>query len=172
MKSIYKAIIIFLTITGVSSILINFSDFQFKSIDYFDKHGWFFLFFLTFFPRLSLFIAGVFGNIAFGGLFWWLGFFFAPRFLVATLATVSYWNTNQILVIISWLVAIGGESSEKVMITRTVSGPRRYAQYSDGETFETQYSTNDSQSYRSTTNFGKIKNNDSDIIEAEFKVKE
>jgi hypothetical protein len=38
--------------------------------------------------------------------------------LVAILATVSYWNTNKVLVIISWLMAIGGESSEKYFIHR------------------------------------------------------
>ncbi len=161
MKTLYKSLIIFLTITGVSSILLNFSDFQLKNIDYFDKHGWFFLVCLAFFPRLSLFVAGLFSNIAFGGIFWWLGFFFAPRFLVATLATISYWNTNKVLVIISWLVALGGESSEKVMITRRMSGgPKRYAHY-EGKTFE-------ASSHREESNT----NHNSNVVEVEYKVKE
>lgn len=166
MKTLYKSLIIFLTITGVSSILLNFSDFQLKNIDYFDKHGWFFLICLAFFPRLSLFVAGVFNNIAFGGIFWWLGFFFAPRFLVATLATVSYWNTNKILVILSWLVALGGESSEKVMISRRMSGaPKRYANY-EGKTFEAEGS-----GFQETRN-NSYSNNNSGVVEVEYKVKE
>lgn len=166
MKTLYKSLIIFLTITGVSSIMLNFSDFQLKNIDYFDKHGWFFLVCLAFFPRLSLFVAGVFSNIAFGGIFWWLGFFFAPRFLVATLATVSYWNTNKILVIISWLVALGGESSEKVMISRRMSGgPKRYANY-DGKTFEA--NSNGFNESRSNS----YSNQNNGVVEVEYKVKE
>ncbi len=47
---------------------------------------------------------------------WWLAWIITPRFLVAYLATVAYWQTNPILVAIAWLVALGGESSEKTVV--------------------------------------------------------
>lgn len=78
-------------------------------MNFWDHHGVFFLIFITLFPRLTL----LFSSVAFGGIFWWIGFFFAPRILVAVLATLSYAQTNPILVIMSWVVAISGESSEK-----------------------------------------------------------
>ena len=111
-----------------------------KSYDYFDKHGWIFLFSIAFFPRLTLLVSGLLvGSIQFGGLVWWLGFFFAPRILVAVLATASYWNQNPVLVIISWLIALGGESSEKFMITRRMRSPQRYDQGFSGSTIEAEY---------------------------------
>lgn len=47
-----------------------------------------------------------------------------PRFLIAYLATVAYWQTNPILVVIAWLVALGGESSEKTAFIRRGSSFR------------------------------------------------
>lgn len=35
---------------------------------------------------------------------------------MAVLATITYWNQNPFLVVISWLVAMGGESSEKMVV--------------------------------------------------------
>jgi hypothetical protein len=84
--------------------------------DYWQVHGVWLLAFLTFFPRLTL----LFSSIPFGGFFWWLGWIFAPRLLVATLATLAYWQTNPFLVTISWLVAIGGESAEKYTVRQRV----------------------------------------------------
>lgn len=140
MKTLFKIAIIFLAITGASTLLFNFTDIEFGKVDYFTKHGWIFLFSIALFPRLTLLVSGLLvGSIAFGGLFWWLGFFFAPRILVATLATISYWNTNQILVIISWLIALGGESSEKFVITNRIRNPRRYDQGFSGSTVEAEY---------------------------------
>jgi len=114
MRTILKIVILFLLITGLSTVLMNFFDVQYGNINYWEVHGFFFLIFIFIFPRLTL----LFSSVAFGGIFWWLGFFFAPRLLVAILATVSYWNTNKVLVIISWLLAVGGESSEKYFIHR------------------------------------------------------
>ena len=114
MRTIIKILILFLLITGLSTVLINFFDLQYGNTDFWTIHGFFFLVFISIFPRLTL----LFSSVTFGGIFWWLGFFFAPRILVAILATVSYWNTNKVLVIISWLLAIGGESSEKYFIHR------------------------------------------------------
>lgn len=140
MKTLFKIAIIFLAITGASTLLYNFTDVEFGKIDYFSKHGWFFLFSIALFPRLTLLVSGLLvGSVEFGGFLWWLGFFFAPRILVATLATVAYWNTNQVLVIISWLVALSGESSEKFVITNKIRHPKRYDQGFSGTTVEAEY---------------------------------
>ena len=83
-------------------------------MNFWNEHGIIFIIFMFFFPRLTLF----FSSIPFGGLFWWFGFFIAPRLLVAILATTAYWETNQILVILTWFWAFGGESTEKVVVKR------------------------------------------------------
>jgi hypothetical protein len=69
----------------------------------------------------------LFSSVPFGGVIWWLGFIFTPRILVSVLATIAYWQQNPILVLISWFVALGGESGEKYYIrTRTtVYRPKR-----------------------------------------------
>ena len=122
MKTLMKIAIIFLAITVTSAILMNYFDIEFGNVNFWEVHGILFLVFIFVFPRLTLLLS----SVAFGGLFWWLSFIFAPRFLVAILATVAYWNTNKILVIISWLLAVGGESSEKYYIHRyTVKNSRR-----------------------------------------------
>lgn len=140
MKTILKILIIFFAITGLSTMLYNFTDFNFGNIDFFSKHGWFFLLFIALFPRLTLLVSGLLiGSIEFGGLLWWLGFFFAPRILVAILATVSYWHTNQILVILAWLIALGGESSEKFVISKRMrTAPHKYNSF-DGTTIDAEY---------------------------------
>ncbi len=84
--------------------------------NFWDHHGFLFLFFITLFPRLTL----LFSSVAFGGIFWWLGFLFAPRVLVAVLATMSYFNSNPLLVVISWIVALSGESTEKYTLRSKV----------------------------------------------------
>ncbi len=144
MKTIIKILFIFLAITGASTLLMNYTNVDFKNVDYFVKHGWFFLFSVALFPRLTLLISGLItGSIAFGGILWWVGFFIAPRILVAILATIAYWNTNQLLVIISWLIALGGESSEKFMITRRMSAhPLNLGKF-EGTTMEAEYKVKD-----------------------------
>ena len=81
-------------------------------MDFWDVHGIWFIIFMFFFPRLTL----LFSSVAFGGLFWWLGFIFTPRLLVAILATTAYWETKQILVVLTWFWALGLESAEKRML--------------------------------------------------------
>ena len=114
MKTTTKLVVLFLAITGACTILINYFDVSFGFQNFWENHGIFLLIFITLFPRLTL----LFSSIPFGGLFWWLGFIIAPRFLVSILATISYWNENPILVLISWLVAIGGESGEKYYVSK------------------------------------------------------
>jgi hypothetical protein len=140
MKTIFKIAFIFLAITGAMTLLYNYTDIQLGTIDYFNKHGWIFLFSIALFPRLTLLVSGLLvGSVELGGLLWWLGFFFAPRILVASLATLAYWHTNPVLVIISWLIALGGESSEKFMISRRMRSPKRYDQGFSGTTVEAEY---------------------------------
>jgi hypothetical protein len=109
--------------------------------NFWNHHGIFFLIFITLFPRLTL----LFSSVAFGGLFWWLGFFFAPRILVAVLATMSYMNSNPILVLISWIVALSGESTEKYTLRRNVrfyrSAPRSASPLDTGDVIDVEYKT-------------------------------
>lgn len=106
---LYRGLVFFLILAGMSWILVTQFNVPFGTIDYFDNRGFFFLIAITFFPRLTL----LFSSVASGGLVWWLSWLFFPRVLVATLATFAYFQTNPILVTISWLVAFGGESFEK-----------------------------------------------------------
>lgn len=144
MKTLLKIIFIFLAITGASTLLYNFTDIQFGNTDFFTKHGWFFLFSIALFPRLTLLVSGlIFSTITFGGFLWWIGFLFAPRILIATLATIAYWNTNQILVILSWLIAFGGESSEKIIIRRRMkNAPHNFSNFK-GTTIDAEYKVKD-----------------------------
>jgi len=80
-----------------------------ESVNFWDVHSVLFIFFMFFFPRLTL----LFSSVAFGGILWWLGWIFAPRLLVAILATFAYWEANTILVVLTWFWAISGESAEK-----------------------------------------------------------
>ena len=86
--------------------------------NFWDHHGFFFLFFMFFFPRLTL----LFSSVAFGGILWWLGFIFMPRLLVAILASTTYWESNPVLVLGAWIWAIFGELIEKVGGNRARSG--------------------------------------------------
>ena len=140
MKTIFKFSLIFVTITVVSSLLFNYTNVEFGKAEYFDNHGWIFLFSIALFPRFTLLVSSLLlGSIQLGGLIWWAGFFIAPRILVACLATVAYWHNNPILVVISWLIALGGESSEKFVITKRMTSPKRYDQGFSGSTIEAEY---------------------------------
>lgn len=128
MNSLLKFAFAFLALTGATTLLMTYTEVPFLEENFWDNHGVFLLIFITLFPRLTL----LFSSIPFGGLLWWLGFIFAPRILVATLATITYWEVNPVLVVISWLVAISGESGEKsvlntqVRVVRTGGATRRH----------------------------------------------
>jgi len=116
MKFFIKIAITFLLVSIAANYLIQHSEIDFGFTDYWSRHGTWLLVFLAIFPRLTLLLS----SIPFGGLLWWLGWIFAPRILVAALATIQYWQTNKVLVIIAWLIAWGGESGEKYVIQRRV----------------------------------------------------
>ncbi|MGE0173277.1 MAG: hypothetical protein AB7T49_10840 [Oligoflexales bacterium] len=87
-------------------------------MDFWDVHGIWFIFFMALFPRLTL----LFSSVAFGGFLWWLGWVFAPRLLVAILATSAYWETNTVLVVLTWIWALSGETAEKGVAVKTRRG--------------------------------------------------
>ncbi len=152
----FRGIAIFFVLLVATTILMDVMKLDFGTINFWDRHGVFFLISMTILPRLTL----LFSSVAFGGFIWWLGFFFTPRILVASLATMAYFHTNPVLVIISWMVALGGEVFEKWGIGSSKfhfktyrKGPR--ATYSPG--FENQYQASEPQPI-----------NRDDAIEAEF----
>lgn len=65
--------------------------------------GIFYLLLLTILPRLTLFFVLPF---SFSGLQWGL-FAFVPRFWAAYMGTKFYWDTNPMLCIGAWGIAIG-----------------------------------------------------------------
>ena len=81
-------------------------------MDFFDNHGVITLICLALFPRLTL----LFASFATGGILWWLGWILAPHILVAILA-IPYWDTNPVLVIISWMFAFCGTGGETKFAT-------------------------------------------------------
>lgn len=81
-------------------------------MNFWDVHGVFFIFFMFFFPRLTL----LFSSVAFGGFFWWLGWLFTPRLLVAVLATMAYWATNPVLCVLAWIWMLCCEGLEKKIL--------------------------------------------------------
>lgn len=116
MFSMQRILLVFLFVILVAWTMLHGLGLEFGSSNYWHKHGIWFLIFMTMFPRVTLLLS----SVASGGVFWWLGWFFAPRFLVALLATVSYWNANPLLVFFAWLVALGGEPTEKYYMTKNV----------------------------------------------------
>lgn len=82
--------------------------------NFWDVHGVIFIACLFFFPRLTL----LFSSVAFGGIFWWLGWLFMPRLLVAILATIHYADTNIVLVVFAWVWAFVFETAEKTGVKK------------------------------------------------------
>lgn len=117
-RLVIKGLILFVILTITTSLIVQIFDVKYGEVNYFLRHGYLFLIFITIFPRLTLLIS----SVPFGGLLWWLSFFFCPRILVASLATMNYFKTNPVLVVIAWLVALGGELFEKSFLSK----PRIY----------------------------------------------
>jgi hypothetical protein len=85
--------------------------------DFWQIHGWLFIIAMGFFPRLTLLLSSVVS----GGIFWWLGWLFTPRLLVAILATISYGHTNTFLVVLTWIWTLVGESTEKKTVSKRIN---------------------------------------------------
>lgn len=86
-------------------------------MDFWDIHGILFLFFATFFPRLTMLFAV---SVPFGFLAW-LGWVFAPHITIAVLATEYYWTTNPVLCIIAWFIAFAGTGGETKVVHMVVT---------------------------------------------------
>lgn len=86
-------------------------------MDFWELHGRFFLIFITLFPRITMVVVGTVSSF---GLLGWLGWLFCPHLTVAILATMLYWDTNPVLCILSWVVALGGTSGETEAASRSV----------------------------------------------------
>jgi hypothetical protein len=85
-------------------------------MNYWQVHGVLFLIAATFVPRLAMLFAV---SVPFGWLAW-LGWLLAPHLTVAILATTFYWQTNPVLCVIAWFIALGGTAGEGKMASRTV----------------------------------------------------
>lgn len=112
MKLFMRLLLAFLAVTGGVAIAMGGFGIRFGHENFWSYHGALFLVLVVIFPRLTLLLA----TAPTGGLLYWLSWLFAPRLLVAVLATITYWFQNPLLVVISWLVALGGESSEKYVV--------------------------------------------------------
>lgn len=80
-------------------------------MDFWTNHGIFFLLLCQLFPRLTI----VFGTAFPLGADQIIAWLLAPRFLAAYLATQYYWDTNPVLVMVAWVMAVSS------MIGSTVS---------------------------------------------------
>lgn len=114
MRLLARFLVVFVFVGLASLVAVQAFGVEFGSANYWDAHGLALLAGLALLPRLTLLLS----SIATGGLVWWIGWLVAPRILIATLATISYFETNPLLVVIAWLVALGGESSEKCWVRR------------------------------------------------------
>jgi len=85
--------------------------------NFWDYHGWLFILAMFFFPRLTMLFATTVG----GGFLYWLGWLLAPRLTVAILATILFHEHNTVLLIFTWIWALGGETTEKTVIRSKTS---------------------------------------------------
>jgi len=109
MRSIIRFAVVFALVSVAALVAITVFEVEFGTTDYWSLHGMALLIGLALLPRLTLLVS----SIATGGILWWLGWIFAPRILIALFATVAYFKVNPVLVVIAWLIALGGESTEK-----------------------------------------------------------
>jgi hypothetical protein len=156
----FKGSAIFFILLVATSVMMDSFKMNFGSTDFFQNHNFLFLIAIGIFPRLTLLLSSVIS----GGVVWWFGFLFCPRVLVASLATVAYFHTNPMLVILSWFMAISGEVMEK----KGLGGRNRFVFKMGGNPFEqsrysqhTQYAQPEAQPIKKD-----------DAIEAEFTKKD
>jgi hypothetical protein len=87
-----------------------------EQADFWQVHGFLFLLGITFFPRITVFF---FSNVVGGPLFW-VFFLIFPRIVIPILAAYHYWDTNPVLVILSFIICLSGETGEKAVVKKTV----------------------------------------------------
>lgn len=118
MRLAIRFLVAFAILGAASMIAVSAFGVELGTENYWDAHGVGLLVGLALLPRLTLLLS----SIATGGLLWWLGWLFAPRILVAVLATVAYYQVNPVLAVSAWLVALGGEGAEKSWCHRLARG--------------------------------------------------
>jgi len=84
---------------------------------YWDVHGFWFLIFMNLFPRLTMLIATPFPV----GFLGWTGWLLLPRLYAAILATHFYWDTNALLCVITWIVALGTTGGTNNTVAKKVA---------------------------------------------------
>ena len=89
-------------------------------MDFWQVHGFWFLFFIVLFPRLTMLFAVA---VPFGWLAW-LGWLITPRLLIAILATIYYWDTNPVLCIFAWLNMVFGGGGSTAATKKAASSRR------------------------------------------------
>jgi hypothetical protein len=85
-------------------------------MNFWEVHGIFFLLGLVFFPRITVIL---FSHVTGGPLFW-IFFLIFPRIVIPILAAYHYWDTNPVLVVLSFVVSLSGETGEKQIVRKTV----------------------------------------------------
>lgn len=75
-------------------------------MNFFESYSLLTLLGLAFFPRITMFIL-----LPWSGVFYVLGWIFAPHVVVAVLA-LPYWESNPLLVIGAWCFAVLGTAFE------------------------------------------------------------
>ena len=90
-------------------------------MSFWNVHGILFLIGLTLFPRLTVILF----SYVTGGVIFWGFFLLAPRLVIPILAAFHYWDTNPVLVVVSFFICLGGETGEKEVVRRKVVGPGR-----------------------------------------------
>lgn len=95
-----------------------------EAVNFWDVHGVFFILFMFCFPRLTMLFATTVG----GGFLYWLGWLLAPRLTVAILATTCFWETNTVLVVFTWIWALGGETTEKTVAVQASGSQTKHQQ--------------------------------------------
>ena len=87
-----------------------------EQANFWEVHGILFLIGITFFPRITVLL---FSHVT-GGLLFWIFFLIFPRIVIPILAAYHYWDTNPVLVILSFIICLSGETGEKYAAKKTV----------------------------------------------------
>lgn len=90
-------------------------------VDFWTNHGIFFLLLCQIFPRLTI-VFGTAYPIGADQIIAWLLF---PRFLAAYLATQFYWDTNPVLVMVAWIMAISSLIASSVSMTNGLNNQNK-----------------------------------------------
>ena len=85
-------------------------------MNYWDVHGWWFLFFMLVFPRITMLVSGICFMTWLHPVLFWFGWVLTPRFVGAILATWFYFHTNPVVCIFAWIAALGVSVGQKKII--------------------------------------------------------